>query len=186
MVLIRKVASFAAAASLTAVGVASADTLSSGLGMFAVAPDFNLGGSLAFYNLVSIVGVDGTVYGGQTTQDDGSSRHQVGASLGLNAELLDNLYPSIGATVTGAQTKRTVLQPQQEKCPRYHGQDHCPIGQRTDIEHEDARWGVEVKATYVLLDGWLGLTAGYRLTFDDPLGHQALFGASVVMRPRAP
>lgn len=25
--------------------------------------------------------------------------------------------------------------------------------------------------------------AGYRLTFTDPLGHQALFGASVIMAP---
>ncbi|MDE0025638.1 MAG: hypothetical protein OXP69_14605 [Spirochaetaceae bacterium] len=166
--------------------VASADTLRGGLGMFAVAPDFNLGGSLAFYNLASIVGIDGSVYGGNTQQDDGGTRHQVGASLGLNVELLDNLYPSIGATVTGAQTKRTVLRHQQERCPVHHGEAHCAIGLHTEIEHEDAQWGVEVKATYVLLDGWLGLTAGYRLTFDDPLSHQGLFGVSVVMssRPR--
>ena len=35
------------------------------------------------------------------------------------------------------------------------------------------------------LDAWLGLTAGYRLTFDDPLRHQALFGTLVVMAPLA-
>lgn len=100
------------------------------------------------------------------------------ASLGLNAELLDNLYPSIGATVTGAHTKRTILRRQQERCPVHHEEAHCAIGPHTEIEHKDARWGVDVKATYVLLDGWFGLTAGYRLTstFDDPLSHQGLFG----------
>ena len=182
----RKVTLFVAATLLAGGSIASTDTLSSGLGMFAVAPDFSLGASLSFYNLVSAVGVDGTVYGRQTKQDDGRSRHEVGASLGLNAELFENLYPSIGATVTGGQTKGTVLRRQQEKCPIYHGDTHCPIGPQTEIEHDDARWGVEAKVTYVLLDGWLGLTAGYRLTFDDPLAHQALFGASVVMRPSLP
>lgn len=63
--------------------------------VFAVAPDFNLGASLSFYNLVNAVGVDGTVYGWQEKQDDGRTRYEVGASLGLNAELLENLYPSI-------------------------------------------------------------------------------------------
>ena len=125
-----------------------------------------------------------TVYGWNEKQDDGRTRYEVGASLGLNAELLDNLYPSIGATLTGGQTKGTVLRRQEEKCPSHHGEPHCPIGPQTVIEHEDARWGVEAKVTWVILDGWLGLTAGYRLTFDDPLGHQALLGASVVMKPR--
>ena len=133
---------------------------------------------------MNAVGVDGTVYGWQEKQDDGRTRYEVGASLGLNAELLENLYPSIGATVTGAQKKGIVFHRQQEKCPVHHGETHCPLTPQTEIEHEDARWGVEAKLTYVLLDGWLGLTAGYRLTFDDPLGHQALFGASVVMSPR--
>ena len=31
----------------------------------------------------------------------------------------------------------------------------CPIIKEDEIEHEDARWGVEAKLTYVLLDGWL-------------------------------
>ena len=170
-----------AAASLAA--IATADQHRAGLGVVAVAPDFNLGGSLAFYNLASIVGVDGSVYGWTEELEDGRTRHEVGGSLGINAELLDNLYPSLAATVTGAQTKGTVLRRQQERCPIHHGEAHCPIASHTEIEHEDTRWGLEVKATYVLLNGYLGLTAGYRLTFDDPLGHQALFGASVVMRP---
>ena len=161
---------------------AAADTHSFGIGFFAVVPDANLGGTLTFYNLVSILGFDGAVYGWQETQDDDDTRYQVGASLGINAEVIDNLYPGIGVTVTGAQTKRTVLRRQEEKCPVYHGEPHCPIGPQTEIEHEDTRWGIEAKATYVLLDGWLGLTVGYRMTFDDPLGHQALFGASVVLQ----
>jgi len=180
----RKWTALGTAVLLVVGSVASADTLRGGLGMFAVAPDFNLGASLAFYNLVSIVGIDGSVYGGTDQQDDGGTRHQVGAALGLNVELLDNLYPSIGATVTGASTKRSVLRRQQERCPVHHGEAHCAIGSHTEVEHEDARWGVEVKATYVLLDGWLGLTAGYRLTFDEPLSHQGLFGLSVVISPR--
>ena len=150
---------------LLAGSIAAADTHSFGIGFVAAVPDVNLGGTVAFYSLVSIVGFDGSVYGWQETQDDDDTRYQVGASLGINAEVIDNLYPGIGVTVTGAQTKRTVLRRQEE----------------TEIEHEDTRWGIEAKATYVLLDGWLGLTAGYRLTFDDPLGHQALFGASVVL-----
>ena len=160
---------------------AAADTHSFGIGFVAAVPDVNLGGTFAFYNLVSILGFDGAVYGWQETQEDDGTRYQVGASLGINAELLDNLYPGIGVTVTGAQTKRTVLRRQGERCPEYHGETHCPTGPQTEIEHEDTRWGIEAKATYVLLAGWLGLTAGYRLTFDDPLGHQALFGASVVL-----
>ena len=182
----RKVITFTAVALLAASSIVSAEDkpLRSGLGLVAVAPDFNLGASVAFYNLASIVGIDGSVYGWQDTQDDGRTRYQVGASLSLNAELLKNLYPSIGATVSGGQTKGTVLRRQKEKCPVYHGETHCPIGPHTEIEHEDALWGIEAKLTYVFLDGWLGLTAGYRLTFDDPLGHQVLFGASAVMVPR--
>ena len=170
------------------IATGQAKPISGALGLIAVGPepDFNLGASLAFYNLASIVGVDGSVYGGNTKQDDGRTRHQVGASLGLNAELLHNLYPSLAATVTGAHHKGTVLRRQQEKCPVHHGEAHCPIGPQTEIEHEDTQWGVEAKVTWVILDGWLGLTAGYRMTFADPLGHQALFGASVVMRPRSP
>ena len=166
---------------LLAGSIAMADTHSFGIGFVVAVPDVNLGGTFSFYNLVSILGLEGSVYGWQGEQDDGT-RYQVGASLGINAELLDNLYPSVGATVTGAQTKRTVLRRQEERCPVYHGETHCPIGPQTEIEHEDTRWGIEAKATYVLLDGWLGLTVGYRMTFDDPLGHQALFGASVVLQ----
>ena len=70
--------------------------------------------------------------------------------------------------------------------PGSPGEAHCAIGPHTEIKHEDARWGVKVKAAYVLLNGWLGLTADYRLTFDDPLSHQGLFGVSVVMFPQAP
>ena len=94
--------------------------------MFAVAPDFNLGASLSFYNLVNAVGVDGSVYGWQTKQDDSRTRYEVGASLGLNAELLTNLYPSIGATVTGAQKKGYVFHRQKDKCPVHHGVDSLP------------------------------------------------------------
>ena len=173
MALVRKVTTFAAA-SLVAGGVATADGHSAGLGMFAIAPDFNLGGSLAFYNLASALGAEASVYGWNEKQDDGSTRYEIGASLGINVELLDGLYPSLAATVTGAQSKRTVLERQREKCPVHHGVTHCPIIPDTLIEHEPARWGVEVKATYVLIDGWLGLTAGYRLTFDDPLGTNKL------------
>lgn len=170
------------AVSLIAGSIATADTArSSALGLFAVVPDFNLGGSMAFYNLVSIMGAEATVYGWNETPDDGGTRYQAGGSLGVNVELLDNLYPSVGVTVTGGQTKKTVLRRQQEKCPVYHGEPHCPIGPQTIIDHEPTKWGIEAKATYVILDGWLGLTAGYRLTFHDPLGHQALFGASVVI-----
>lgn len=162
--------------------IVSADSHSAGLGLIGVAPDFNLGGSLSFYNLASAFGVDGSIYGGNTQQDDRGTRHQVGASLGLNAELFDNFYPGIGATITGAQTKRLAFHRQDERCPVHHGITHCPLIAETEIEHEPARWGVEVKATYVLLNGYLGLTAGYRLTFDDPLVHQGLLGVSVVMR----
>ena len=167
---------------LLAGSIATADTHSVGIGFVAAVPDVNLGGTFSFYNLVTILGLEGSVYGWQETQDDDDTRYQVGASLGINVEVLDNLYPSIGATVTGAQTKRTVLRRQEERCPVYHGETHCSIGPQTEIEHEVTRWGIEAKATYVLLDGWLGLTAGYRMTFDDPLGHQALFGASVVLQ----
>ena len=98
--------------------------------MFAVAPDFNLGASLSFYNLVNAVGVDGSVYGWQTKQDDSRTRYEVGASLGLNAELLTNLYPSIGATVTGAQKKGYVFHRQKDKCPVHHGVDSLPAHPR--------------------------------------------------------
>ena len=162
--------------------IATADDHSAGLGLIGTAPDFNLGGMLAFYNIASAFGVDGSVYGWNEDLDDGRTRYRVGGSLGINAELFDNLYPGVAVTITGSQTKGTVLRRQQEKCPVYHGEPHCPIGPVTEIEHDPARWGIEAKATYVLLDGYLGLTAGYRLTFDDPLGHQALFGASVVIR----
>lgn len=167
---------------LLAGSIAAADTHGFGVGFFAVVPDPNLGGSLAFYNLVSILGLEGSVYGWQEPQDDGGTRSQVGASLDINAEILDNLYPAVGVTVAGAQTKRFVLFELPEDCPVQHGEPHCPTFLVTEIDHEPTRWGIEVKATYVMLDGWLGLTAGYRLTFDDPLGHQALFGASVVLR----
>ena len=182
MVLLKRKATALGAAALFVGSFASTDTLSAGLGLIGAAPDFNLGGSLAFYNLVSIMGAEATVYGWNEALEDGGTRYRVGGSLGVNGELLDNLYPSVGVTVTGGQTKRTILQRQQEKCPVYHGEAHCPIGPQTIIDHEPTKWGIEAKATYVLLDGYLGLTAGYRLTFDDPLAHQALFGASVVIR----
>ena len=63
-----KIITTLAAASLFAGGVATADGRSAGLGMFAVAPGFNLGGSLAFYNLASALGVDGSVYGRARTR----------------------------------------------------------------------------------------------------------------------
>ena len=63
MVLVRKVTTFAAASLLSAGSVATADEHSAGLGMFAVAPGFNLGASLAFYNLADVIGADATVYG---------------------------------------------------------------------------------------------------------------------------
>lgn len=175
-----------AAVSLFMGGVATADDHSAGLGMFAVAPDFNLGGSLAFYNVVSAFGADGSVYGGNEKLDDGRTRHAIGASLGINVELLDDLYPSVGATISGAQKKGLAFHRQEKKCPVHHGVPHCPLIAETEIEHEDPRWGVEVKATYVLFDGWLGVTAGYRLTFSDPLGHQAMLGASVLIQAPAP
>lgn len=183
MVLMRKVATLAGASLLVGIA-ASADTHRAGVGLFGVAPGFHLGGSLALYNFLSIVGAEGSVYGWSEKQDGGHTRYEIGASLGLNAEVLANLYPSLGVTVTGAQTSGIVFQRQQGKCPEYHGETHCPIAPRTEIEHEDTRWGLEAKLTYVMLDGWLGITAGYRMTFDDPLAHQALFGASVVLSLR--
>ena len=47
----RKGTALGAAAFLVG-SIATADTHSSGLGIFAVAPDFNLGASLSFYNLL--------------------------------------------------------------------------------------------------------------------------------------
>ena len=169
------------AAALLVGSVAAADDHSIGLGLVGVVPDFNLGGTLSFYNLVAVMGAEGSVYGWQDEQDDGRTRSHVGASLGINAEILPNLYPSVGVTVTGAHLESTVLRRQQEKCPVYHDEPHCPVSPQTEIEHEPTLWGIEAKLTYLLLDGWLGLTAGYRLTFDDPLAHQALFGASAVL-----
>ena len=184
MVLVRKVSTFAAA-SLLAGGSVAADGHSAGLGMFAVAPGFSLGGSLAFYNLADVLGVDGSLYGWNDKQDDGRTRYEVGASLGLNAELLHNLYPSLAATVTGANTKGFVFRRQQERCPTHHGVTHCPLIRETETDHEATRWGVEAKVTYVVFDGWLGLTAGYRLTFADPLEHRGLLGVSAIIRPRS-
>ena len=164
-----------------------AKQLSSSLGVVVAAPDFNMGAAFAFYNaLWSIVGVDVSVYG-SLTHDDGETSQDVGASLGINAELLvDGLYPSLGVTIAGGQTKRPTIQRQEKECPTYHGEPHCPVVRGQEIDHQDTAWGLEGKLTYVLFDGWLGLSAGYRMPFEEPLGGSFLLGVAVVMSPRSP
>ena len=138
----RKATALGAAALLVG-SIASTDTHSSGLGMFAVAPDFNLGASLSFYNLVNAVGLDGSVYGWQTKQEDGRTRYEVGASLGLNAELFENLYPpasprpSLAARPRGScstASRRSALSTTGNPLPSHPGErDRArgrPVGRR--------------------------------------------------------
>ena len=71
--------------------------------------------------------MDLSVYGWMT-QDGDETTHDVGASLGINVELLlDGLYPSIGVTIAGGQTKRPTVRLQEKECPTYHGEPHCPV-----------------------------------------------------------
>ena len=136
----------------------------------AAAPDFNLGGSIAFYNaLWSIVGIDLSVYG-WTTQDGTETTHDVGASLGINAELLtDGLYPSIGVSIAGGQTKRPTVPAPGEGMPYLPRRTALPGSAGTGDRPPGHRVGGGGKLTYVLFDGWLGRTAGYRMPFADPL-----------------
>ena len=127
--------------------------------------------------------MDLSVYGWMT-QDGDETTHDVGASLGINVELLlDGLYPSVGVSIAGGQTKQPTVRLQEKECPTYHGEPHCPVVRGQEIDHQDTAWGLEGKLTYVLFDGWLGLTAGYRMPFADPLAGSAVFEVAVVMSP---
>ena len=142
-------------------------------------PEFNLGLSVAVYDLVSILGFDGSVFGWSYEQEDVSTHYRVGGGLGINAQVIPDLYAGIGAIVQRASTKRTVLRSRQDKCPVYHGETHCQLVLRTERDRDDPRWGVEAKLTYRY--EYLGFTVGYRMRFEDPLVHQVMFGTSLVI-----
>ena len=85
--------------------------------------------------------------------------------------------PSVGVTVTGAQTKRIVLQRQKEKCPVHHGETHARSGHRPRLSMRTHGEASRRRLPMCMVDGWMGLTAGYRLTFADSVSHQALLAA---------
>ena len=161
--------------------IVSADTSSTGIGYYAVVPEFNLGLSVAVYDLVSILGFDGSVFGWSDEQEDVSTRYRVGGALGINVQVIPDLYTGIGAIVQGASTKRTVLRSRQDTCHVYHGEPHCEYVLRTELDRDDPRWGVEAKLIYRWVDGYMGFTVGYRMIFEDPLVHQVMFGTSLVI-----
>ena len=51
-------------------------------------PEFNLGLSVAVYDLVSILGFDGSVFGWSYEQEDVSTHYRVGGALGINAQVI--------------------------------------------------------------------------------------------------
>ena len=85
--------------------------------------------------------MDLSVYGWMT-QDGDETTHDVGASLGINVELLlDGLYPSVGVSIAGGQTKQPTVRLQEKECPTYHGEPHCPVVRGQEIATRTRRGG---------------------------------------------
>ena len=62
----------------------------------------------------------------------------------------------------------------------FHGVPHCPPVRQVKQKEDSIQWGVDVKVSYVFR-GWVGVTAGYWVPFDDPLGGALILGVTIIM-----
>lgn len=136
-------------------GVTFADGPGIALG-YQFVPLLPAGLSLSLLDTFGLFGVEATVNAGGS-RGDGQRAARFSGSLGANVATPINLYPSLAISF---QNNR-----------RWRGDD---LIERRTV------WGLDVKLTgYV--DSWIGITAGYRAPFGDPLDGSLILGASLVL-----